>query len=33
VPENTVCNTLCDNPWAAPNEICQEVQLYEHCTV
>ncbi|KAJ5604774.1 hypothetical protein N7510_009928 [Penicillium lagena] len=33
VPENTACNTLCDDPYAAPNEICQEVKLYEHCAV
>ncbi|KAJ5666978.1 hypothetical protein N7462_011387 [Penicillium macrosclerotiorum] len=33
VPENTVCNTLCDNPYAAPADICREVHLYERCTV
>ncbi|KAJ5666200.1 uncharacterized protein N7477_008648 [Penicillium maclennaniae] len=33
VPENTVCNTLCDNPYATPSELCNEVHLYEKCAV
>ncbi|KAJ5739299.1 hypothetical protein N7533_012083 [Penicillium manginii] len=33
VPENTVCNTLCDNPYAAPGDLCKEVHLYNQCKV
>ncbi|OQD74185.1 hypothetical protein PENDEC_c012G00704 [Penicillium decumbens] len=33
VPENTVCDTLCDDPYAAPSELCNEVRLYEKCAV
>ncbi|KAJ5569768.1 uncharacterized protein N7459_009198 [Penicillium hispanicum] len=33
VPENTVCNTLCDDPTAAPSELCNEVHLYSQCQV
>jgi hypothetical protein len=30
-PENTECNTLCDNPHGASDELCAEVPLYEDC--
>lgn len=33
VPENTVCDTLCDNPTAAPSDLCKEVHLFEKCVV
>ena len=33
VPENTVCDTLCDDPTAAASELCQEVHLYDRCQV
>ncbi|KAJ5242913.1 uncharacterized protein N7469_001240 [Penicillium citrinum] len=33
VPEKTKCNTLCDNPYAAPAQLCREVQLYDKCVV
>ncbi|KAJ5787728.1 hypothetical protein N7457_002718 [Penicillium paradoxum] len=33
VPENTVCNTLCDNPYSAPADLCKEVKLQSKCTV
>ncbi|KAJ5113206.1 adhesin [Penicillium angulare] len=33
VPENTACDTLCDNPFGAPNTICQEVPTYSKCKV
>ncbi|KAJ5112421.1 hypothetical protein N7532_000466 [Penicillium argentinense] len=33
VPENTVCNTLCDNPYSAPADLCKEVRLYDKCVV
>jgi hypothetical protein len=32
VPEKTVCDTLCDNPYAAPSDLCHEVKEYS-CTV
>jgi hypothetical protein len=31
VPENTPCNTLCSDPMAAPNNLCNEVPLYNQC--
>lgn len=33
VPEDTVCNTLCDDPYSAPADLCKEVHLYNKCTV
>lgn len=33
VPENTVCDTLCDNPYSAPADLCKEVHLYQKCAV
>ncbi|CAI7577842.1 unnamed protein product [Penicillium pancosmium] len=33
VPENTKCNTLCDNPYSAPGDLCKEVHLYNQCKV
>lgn len=33
VPENTKCNTLCDNPYAAPGDLCKEVRSYDKCKV
>jgi hypothetical protein len=31
VPENTACNTLCNNPFGMPSELCNEVKLYNQC--
>ncbi|KAJ5473897.1 hypothetical protein N7475_003463 [Penicillium sp. IBT 31633x] len=33
VPENTACNTLCDDPFAAPSGLCKEVKLQDKCAV
>ncbi|OOQ85381.1 adhesin [Penicillium brasilianum] len=33
VPQNTVCNTLCDNPYAAPSNLCNEVKKWNSCAV
>ncbi|KAF7716217.1 Uncharacterized protein PECH_005116 [Penicillium ucsense] len=33
VPENTVCETPCDDPYAAPSELCCEVAQYDGCAV
>lgn len=33
VPENTVCDLPCDNPTAAPSNLCKEVPLYQNCAV
>lgn len=33
VPENTVCNTLCDNPYGASADLCREVPKYDYCAV
>ena len=33
VPEKTVCDTLCDDPYSAPADLCKEVHLYNKCTV
>ncbi|CAI7566288.1 unnamed protein product [Penicillium glandicola] len=32
VPENTVCNTQCNDLYAAPSDLCQEVKLQQQCT-
>ncbi|KXG54077.1 EGF-like calcium-binding [Penicillium griseofulvum] len=31
VPENTPCNTQCADPWAAPSDLCKEVELQWKC--
>ncbi|KAJ5171428.1 EGF-like calcium-binding [Penicillium coprophilum] len=31
VPENTPCNTQCDDLWAAPSDLCKEVELQWQC--
>ena len=33
VPQNTVCDTLCNDPYGAPSTICNEVPIYNHCKV
>ncbi|EEP79195.1 hypothetical protein UREG_04041 [Uncinocarpus reesii 1704] len=33
VPENTQCNTLCDNPHGISPELCSEVELKETCPI
>ncbi|KAI9372085.1 hypothetical protein BJX61DRAFT_543033 [Aspergillus egyptiacus] len=33
VPENTVCDTLCDNPYGYSAELCAEVPVYDRCVV
>lgn len=33
VPENTVCDTLCDDPYAAASDLCKEVHLFQKCVV
>ncbi|WEW56294.1 hypothetical protein PRK78_001737 [Emydomyces testavorans] len=33
VPENTPCNTLCDNPYGFSPELCSEVELRETCPI
>jgi hypothetical protein len=32
-PGNTVCNTLCDNPYGAGPDLCSEVPIYKFCPV
>ncbi|KAJ9195648.1 hypothetical protein DTO164E3_6724 [Paecilomyces variotii] len=32
-PENTACDTLCDNPYGASAELCAEVPIQDKCTV
>jgi hypothetical protein len=31
VPENTACNTLCNDPFSLPSGLCDEVTLYNQC--
>ncbi|KAI2699534.1 hypothetical protein DTO013E5_4421 [Penicillium roqueforti] len=31
VPEYTACNTPCDDPYAAPSDLCNEVRLQHQC--
>ncbi|KAH8805497.1 putative adhesin [Xylogone sp. PMI_703] len=33
VPENTACNTLCDNPYGGIPTLCKEVKLRGDCPV
>lgn len=33
VPENTACNTLCDNPHGFSPELCAEVEMRETCPI
>ncbi|KAL5365112.1 hypothetical protein BJX96DRAFT_158548 [Aspergillus floccosus] len=32
-PENTVCDTLCDNPYGASPQLCAEVPIQKTCPV
>ncbi|KAL3475808.1 hypothetical protein BJX99DRAFT_259066 [Aspergillus californicus] len=32
-PEYTTCNTLCDNPYGASADLCNEVPIYNKCAV
>ncbi|CAP99309.1 hypothetical protein E8E15_010285 [Penicillium rubens] len=31
VPEHTTCNTPCNDPYAAPSDLCKEVKLQHQC--
>ncbi|KAL4888951.1 hypothetical protein BDV59DRAFT_187595 [Aspergillus ambiguus] len=32
-PENTVCDTLCDNPYGASPQLCAEVPIQKNCAI